>query len=101
MLITITTYLGLLKFHVDKNPLSMWLPPESNFVRDTNWIVEQYGEGTREEIIIIESKNVLDLEILQKLEYINKRVTQIHADLSSGEVFSYDDICFKLVFKKV
>lgn len=98
LLITFTTFAGLWKFRIDKNPISMWLPQDSDFVVDTNWIVEQYGEGSREEIIIIEANDILYPGILQKLNYINDRIKQISVVISNGEIITYNDVCFKYLF---
>jgi len=62
---------GLYWFRQEKNPTKLWVPPDSDFVYDTEWLLSHYEEAVRTEVFILTSDNVLDKQALIKviLEY--------------------------------
>ena len=59
--------LGVLRFHQEKNPIKLWIPRNSDFIRDTNWLKSQFREGYRLQSILITAPNVLEPQVLQKV----------------------------------
>ncbi|XP_015188505.1 PREDICTED: patched domain-containing protein 3-like [Polistes dominula] len=86
---------GLYWFRQEKNPLKLWIPPNSDFVHDTEWFLSNFGEGQRVQNIILTGDDILQAEILVKLNEIIKQVVLtkvpgIHAPIS------WTDVCFKI-----
>ncbi|XP_046745326.1 NPC intracellular cholesterol transporter 1-like [Diprion similis] len=85
---------GLLCFRQEKNPLKLWVPPDSDFVRDTEWITENFGQGMRVQTLIMTGKNVLEPRALMKLNEVTSRILKSHA--TTGGNTSWTDVCFKI-----
>lgn len=96
ILVVITLSLGFLRFHNEKNPLKLWIPINSKFIRDTEWLMESFEEGAREQMVLITAPDVLDARVLEKLAYINDEVTKLSAVLKNGTTVDWNDICFKI-----
>jgi hypothetical protein len=58
---------GILRFHHEKNPMKLWIPRNSDFIKDTNWLTNQFREGYRIQSILITAPNVLEPQVLQKV----------------------------------
>lgn len=84
---------GLLRFRQEKNPLKLWVPPDSDFVRDTEWLTSTFKEGQRIENMIFMADDVLEPLALYKLNEITKRI--FNAQTNSVPKISWTDICFK------
>lgn len=71
---------GLYFFHQEKNPIRLWVPQDSEFVRDTEWMFEKFDQSLRLENMILTADNILEPEILAKvfilisLFYCNKNI---------------------------
>lgn len=63
---------GLLCFRQEKNPLKLWVPPESDFIRDTEWLMSNFGEGMRVQTLMMTGGNVLEPRALLKVRIIHK-----------------------------
>lgn len=68
-IIVIFSALGLLCFHQEKNPVKLWVPQKSEFVRDTDWLLKTFQNGFRPEEIIIEADDVLTPEVLLEVSF--------------------------------
>ena len=87
---------GLLRFRQEKNPLKLWVPPDSDFVRDTEWLTSTFKEGQRIESIIFTADDILEPQALFQLNEITKRI--MNAQTNSTPKISWTDICFKYDF---
>lgn len=47
--------------------MRLWVPQDSEFVRDTEWMFEHFGQGLRMEGMILTADNVLEPEVLAKV----------------------------------
>ena len=54
-------------FHQEKNPVKLWVPQDSDFVRDTEWMFKQFEQGLRIENMILTADNVLEPKVLTKV----------------------------------
>ena len=54
-------------FHQEKNPIRLWVPQDSEFVRDTEWMFEKFDQSLRLENMILTANNILEPEILAKV----------------------------------
>lgn len=68
---------------------------DSKFVRDTEWLMKSFEEGTREQMVLITAPDVLNSKVLGKLAYINEEITKLSAVLKNGTKLDWNDICFK------
>ncbi|XP_046483192.1 patched domain-containing protein 3 [Neodiprion pinetum] len=85
---------GLLCFRQEKNPLKLWVPPDSDFLRDTEWIMENFGQGLRVQTLIMTGENVLEPRALMKLNEVTSRILKSHA--TTGGNTSWTDVCLKI-----
>lgn len=58
---------GFLRFHQEKNPMKLWVPPHTTFVDDTNWLIERLQNGYRTEVALIKAPDVLTPQVLQEV----------------------------------
>lgn len=63
-LVVLVCLFGLYRFKQEKNPLKLWIPPDSDFVRDTEWLMANFKEGRQVEQMIMTGENILEPEAL-------------------------------------
>ncbi|XP_054005477.1 patched domain-containing protein 3-like isoform X1 [Hylaeus anthracinus] len=83
---------GLYSFHQEKNPMKLWVPQDSDFVHDTEWMIDQFGQGLRMESMILTADNVLEPEALVTLNEIVKEVISAQ----SSDHITWTNVCFKV-----
>lgn len=59
--------LGLFRFRQEKSPVKLWVPPDSDFVSDTDWLLSHYEDALRVETFILTGDNILEKEALIKV----------------------------------
>lgn len=87
--------IGLFRFHIEKNPMNLWVPPESDFYYDTNWYIDTFGTGFRLQKVIITSDNVLDPKVLSAINNITRRVNEIQIKYND-QVYTMKELCYKV-----
>lgn len=60
-------------FSSGKNPLKLWVPPHTTFIKDSEWLMSTLEVGYRRQDIIIKSDNVLTPKILQEVRNVIKK----------------------------
>lgn len=55
---------GFLRFHQEKNPMKLWVPPYTTFVEDSNWLMSRLQNGFRTEVALITADDVLTPQVL-------------------------------------
>ncbi|KAF5289919.1 hypothetical protein FQA39_LY14928 [Lamprigera yunnana] len=83
---------GLIRFHQEKNPLHLWVPPHSTFFHDTNWLMNKFENGFRLQNVLFEAPDVLTPSILQKIFTIDQQIKNI----VSPEGVTWESVCFKI-----
>ncbi|KAI4503226.1 hypothetical protein M0802_001448 [Mischocyttarus mexicanus] len=86
---------GLYWFRQEKNPLKLWIPPNSDFVHDTEWFLSNFGEGQRMENVILTGDDILQPKILAKLNEVTKQVVLTKV-FGTHAFISWTDVCFKI-----
>lgn len=87
---------GFLNFYQERDPLKLWVPEDSTFLKNTQFIIKNFGEGIRtQNVLIVAKDDVLTPEVMQKLAIINKEIKDIQVIGEKGEVIDLDKICFK------
>lgn len=69
-IVVLVSLSGLYSFHQEKNPMKLWVPQDSDFVHDTEWMIQQFGQGLRLETMILTANNVLEPEVLAEVRNI-------------------------------
>ena len=69
-MIVLISLSGLYFFHQEKNPVKLWVPQDSDFVRDTEWMFKQFEQGLRIENMILTADNILEPQVLTKVSIV-------------------------------
>ncbi|XP_014213139.1 protein patched homolog 2-like [Copidosoma floridanum] len=85
---------GALRFRQEKNPLKLWVPPDSDFIRDTEWLMSTFQEGVKIESFIFTADDVLEPRALLRLNEITARL--IDAQSQNSPKIAWTDVCFKV-----
>lgn len=83
--------LGFFRFRQEKNPIKLWVPEDSSYVHDTEWLINTFKIVHRPQIILMKADNVLSPEVLQELNIINEQIISSR----TKEGIRWEDICFK------
>ncbi|XP_028177480.1 patched domain-containing protein 3-like [Ostrinia furnacalis] len=87
--------IGLMRFYIEKNPMQLWVPPDSDFYRDTHWYIDNFGTGFRLQKIIITADNVLEPKVLSKIRNITQKVNSLKVEYIENS-YSLEDLCFQV-----
>lgn len=90
--------LGFFRFHQEKSPMKLWVPQNSKFLHDTNWMIEHFKEGNRVETVMLTGSDVLRPEVLQRLANITEDIVSVAVTNSKGATVSWKEVCFKYVW---
>lgn len=61
------TAFGFLRFRQEKNPLKLWVPPDTTFIRDSEWLMSTFQRGFTDEAIMVIADDVLTPETIRKV----------------------------------
>lgn len=88
--------LGFFNFYQERDPLKLWVPENSQFLKNTQFIIKNFGEGVRiQNILIVAKDDVLTPEVMQTLAIINREISEIKVKGDDGENVDLEKICFK------
>nr|CAD7423184.1 unnamed protein product [Timema monikensis] len=110
VVLSLVSSLGLLRFYQEKHPLKLWIPPNSDFSHDTEWLITQFGEGIRTQAVLVTAPDVLTPHVLQQScsdHYVYGSTQQLARDKQLGEIHqrvinisnsevSWEDVCFRI-----
>lgn len=74
--------LGLFKYTEEGNPYKLWIPQESDFVKNSEWLWENFPPDLRFHSVIITADNVLEPSVIQHMLKIHEQVAQIQTPKS-------------------
>ncbi|KPJ02850.1 Patched domain-containing protein 3 [Papilio xuthus] len=86
---------GLLRFHIEKNPFRLWVPPDSDFFIDTNWFIDKFGTSFRFQKILIKSDNVLEPEVFKTMNTITNEIDSLTITYKSRN-YTIKDFCYEV-----
>ncbi|XP_053603222.1 NPC intracellular cholesterol transporter 1 homolog 1b-like [Plodia interpunctella] len=92
--------IGLIKFHIEKNPMNLWVPPDSDFFYDTHWYMNKFETNFRLQKIIITADDVLQPKVLSAISDISEKISSIQV-LYENKAYSIKDLCFKVPVVKI
>eukprot|EP00095_Tigriopus_kingsejongensis_P012251 snap_masked-scaffold472_size162276-processed-gene-0.4 protein:Tk12251 transcript:snap_masked-scaffold472_size162276-processed-gene-0.4-mRNA-1 annotation:"hypothetical protein DAPPUDRAFT_306990" len=84
--------LGLLNYSEEGNPYKLWIPQNSDFVRNTDWLWTNFPPDLRFHSVIIKADNVLEPSVIQHILKIHDSV----AKLSTKNGLTWSDKCYQL-----
>nr|XP_012232571.1 PREDICTED: Niemann-Pick C1 protein-like [Linepithema humile]XP_012232572.1 PREDICTED: Niemann-Pick C1 protein-like [Linepithema humile] len=87
--------LGLFRFRQEKNPVKLWVPPDSDFVSETDWLMSHYEEALRIETFILTGDNILEQKALIKLNEITKQIMKLSTQTQNQNI-SWTNVCMKI-----
>uniref|UniRef100_A0A1Y1JZP0 SSD domain-containing protein n=1 Tax=Photinus pyralis TaxID=7054 RepID=A0A1Y1JZP0_PHOPY len=91
-LIVILSAFGFFRFHQEKNPMKLWVPAQSDFYHDTNWLMSKFQNGFRLESVLFEAPDVLTPEVLKEILGVDRKIKSI----VTSDGVTWEDICFKI-----
>lgn len=94
-LFIILSGIGLMQFYIEKNPMKLWVPPDSDYYHDTNWFIDNFGTGFRLQRIIITTDNVLETKVLLAVSNITKGVNSLKVDYKDNS-YILKDLCYQV-----
>jgi Niemann-Pick C1 protein len=87
--------LGFLNFYQERDPLKLWVPDNSQFLVNTKFIMNKFGEAVRKQNVLIVADDVLTPEVMKKLAIISREINGIKAKGENNEQIDLDTTCFK------
>ncbi|CAG0900947.1 unnamed protein product, partial [Cyprideis torosa] len=88
---------GLVRFREEKSPERNWIPADSRFMRDSEWIAREFPDQTRSQLVIVAADNVLEPDVIEQIVELHHKITAItliQESLNGSEVtVSWDDLC--------
>ncbi|KAF7285020.1 hypothetical protein GWI33_012334 [Rhynchophorus ferrugineus] len=84
--------LGFLRFRQEKNPLKLWVPPHTTFIRDSEWLIKTFQRGFSDEAVSLVAEDVLTPEVILKLANIHSTI--MNAKTESN--ITMNDVCFRI-----
>lgn len=75
--------------------ISLPVATGSQFLRDTEYVMRKFEEGTRVQSLLITADDVLSPEVLKKVVAISNGVMNIATHDSKGGLIQWGDVCFK------
>ena len=79
--VVLVCVLGLFRFRQEKNPIKLWVPPDSDFVTTTEWLMSHYLETLRIQTFILTDDNVLEQQTLIRVIIQRDDLSQLILDL--------------------
>ena len=90
LLIPALSYIGLLKFKTENNPYKLWIPQNSDYLRNHEWLWENFPDDIRFNSLILTADNVLTPQTLKKLLQIHRQV----ANTTSQGGRTWEQYCY-------
>ena len=97
LILSAVCLLGLLNFQKEGRIEKMWVPEESQALKDKVWVEARFPEKFHSSVFILQHDNVLTVEILQKVKHFVLIVCS-HMFMSHLHVHMFTDIFMSLIF---
>ena len=69
--------LGLLRFRAENEGIKLWIPENSDFRLNNDWLFANYPRSTRFASLILVAENVLVPEVVQAMYRVSRRIAAI------------------------
>ncbi|XP_023328081.1 Niemann-Pick C1 protein [Eurytemora carolleeae] len=84
--------IGLLRLEQENNPYKLWIPQDSDYIRNHEWLWQNFPDDIRFHSVILTGDNVLTPEYIRKLYEVHEAMVNVTS--SKGERWS--DICYRV-----
>lgn len=94
LVITALSALGFLNLKIESRAEKLWIPPDSPYINDKQWLDIHFPRNTRHHsaLFVAENGNILTPEYLLQMLVLHKNVTQIKAENNK----SWNDLCYRI-----
>ncbi|XP_055387683.1 patched domain-containing protein 3-like isoform X2 [Condylostylus longicornis] len=92
------TCFGFFRFEIQRDPLELWVPKDSQFIKTTKWVLKNLNTASRIQTALLTAPNVLEPSVLKKLLVIHHEIEQVHGKLKNGTNIKWSDVCLKIPF---
>ena len=91
VLLTALSGLGLFRFRAENEGIKLWIPRNSDFRINNDWLFEKFPRSSRFNSIILTADNILEPSVIQAMWKIRKGVANIRN--SNGD--TWEKMCMK------
>ncbi|KAM3967251.1 LOW QUALITY PROTEIN: patched domain-containing protein 3-like [Aphomia sociella] len=85
--------IGLLNFHIERDPMKLWVPPDSDFFYDTNWYINKFQINYRKQNILITADDVMQPKILHAIMNITRELESLQITYQNKN-YKLKDLCY-------
>ena len=82
---------GLLKFHRENTGVKLWIPENSDFRINSDWLWDNHPPSMRFSTMIFVAENVLNADIIRTMYGIRKQISLIRTSYNE----TWNDVCQK------
>ena len=84
LLITSLGCIGLGFIKIENNAIKLWIPQQSDFTKNYNWLYENYPPEFRAHSVIVHGEDILTPEAIQKVSSMKNMILVLY--------FSFSDV---------
>ena len=91
VLLTFICSLGLIRFDKETDPNKLWIPKNSSYLSNKEWLSNNFPQDKRVQTLIFQSSengNILSPESLKKMMVVHKKISALNP-----QNISFNDIC--------
>lgn len=95
VLVTFICSLGLINFDKETDPNKLWIPKNSSYLSNKEWLSNNFPQDKRVQTLIFQSSpngNILSPESLKQMMAVHKKISALNP-----QNISFNDICERLV----
>ena len=78
LLVTALAGVGLLRFQAENEGIKLWIPEDSDFRQNNDWLFENFPRSARFGSLILVAEDVLTPSVIQAMYAVSRAVAQIH-----------------------
>ena len=78
LLVTALAGIGLLRFRAENEGIKLWIPDDSDFRQNNDWLFENFPRSARFGSLILVAEDVLTPSVIQAMYAVSRAVAQIH-----------------------
>ena len=91
ILLTALSALGLFNFHQESAGVRLWMPDESEFKQNSEWLWANYPPSLRYASMLFLADNVLEAPVIQTMYRVRKKIAAIRTSFNE----TWSDVCQK------
>jgi predicted RND superfamily exporter protein len=96
LIIAVLCSSGIMKMKNEIDPLKLWVPKDSDFVKNFQTVTSTIEQGFGPQyMLIVSEEDVLTPQIMRKLYVIDETIRNISIKKEKNETVKFNDICVK------